>query len=42
MKRIVYAFAVLIFATIAAWADPSGSYDVKGTELDGTSYQGTL
>ena len=42
MKRIFYAFAALLFVTFAAWADPSGSYDFKGTELDGTNYQGTL
>ena len=42
MKRVFYAFAVLVFATFAAWADPSGSYKFKGTELDGTAYQGTL
>src|SRR5262249_47450375 len=42
MKRVFCAFAVLIFATFAAWADPAGSYDVKGIELDGSSYHGTL
>ena len=42
MKRLFIAFAGLIFATFAAWADPSGTYDVKGTELDGTAYHGTL
>lgn len=42
MKRIFVAFAAFLFATFAAWADPSGTYDVKGTELDGTAYHGTL
>lgn len=42
MKRIATAFAVLVFATFAAWADPSGNYDFKGTDLDGETYQGTL
>jgi len=42
MKRAFFAFAALIFATVAAWADPSGTYAFKGTELDGTEYQGTL
>jgi len=42
MKRLFLAFATLVFATVAAWADPSGTYEFKGTELDGTSYHGTL
>jgi hypothetical protein len=42
MKRVFYAFAVLLFATFTAWADPAGNYDVKGIELDGTSYHGDL
>jgi hypothetical protein len=42
MKHIFYAFAGLLFATFAAWADPSGTYDFKGVDLDGTNYQGTL
>jgi hypothetical protein len=42
MKQLFYAAVGLVFATLAAWADPSGSYQVKGTELDGTSYQGDL
>ena len=42
MKRILYSFAVLIFATLTAWADPSGTYDFEGVELDGSAYKGTL
>ena len=42
MKQFFVATAALLFATIMAWADPSGTYEVKGTELDGTSYQGQL
>lgn len=42
MKRAFYACAVLLFTTFAVWADPSGTYDFQGTELDGTNYKGTL
>lgn len=42
MKRVFFALVGLVFATVAAWADPAGTYDFKGTELDGTEYQGTL
>lgn len=42
MKQFIAAAVALVFATFAAWADPSGSYAVKGTELDGTAYSGTL
>ncbi len=42
MTRAFVAFAAFIFATFAAWADPSGSYEFKGTALDGTAYHGML
>jgi hypothetical protein len=42
MKRIFTAFAALVFATFAAWADPSGNYDFSGTTLEGEAYKGTL
>jgi len=42
MKRIVSAFAVLIFATFAAFADPSGNYSFAGKDLDGNDYKGDL
>lgn len=42
MKRIFHAIAVLLLATAVAWADPSGTYDFKGVDLDGTGYQGML
>jgi hypothetical protein len=42
MKQIFVAFSAFLFATFVAWADPSGSYDIQGVELDGTEYSGTL
>jgi len=42
LSRIFYAFAALLVATFAAWADPSGSYAFKGTTLEGEAYEGTL
>lgn len=42
MKHVFLAVVALFFATVLAWADPSGTYEVKGTELDGSSYHGTL
>ena len=42
MRKLALTVASFLFATLAAWADPSGDYLVKGVELDGTAYQGEL
>ncbi len=42
MKRVVQVFALLIWSTVAALADPSGNYDVKGVDLDGQPYSAEL
>jgi hypothetical protein len=42
MRRIATAFALLVFATMTAWADPSGNYSFEGTDLDGETYKGDL
>lgn len=42
MKKLILGAASLLIATCAAWADPSGTYDVKGTRPDGTTYEGQL
>jgi hypothetical protein len=42
MKRLALLAVSFLFATFAAWADPSGTYDVKGVDLDGKQYHGEL
>jgi len=42
MRTFALAIAAFFFATITAFADPSGNYLVKGVELDGKAYQGEL
>lgn len=42
MKRALLAAAALAMTTLAAWADPAGTYDVNGKDLDGTPYHATL
>lgn len=42
MKRILGSFAVLVISTLMAFADPSGNYDVKGTDLEGQPYSAAL
>jgi hypothetical protein len=39
LKKLVSAFAFLVLSTLVAWADPAGTYDVKGTDLDGRAMQ---
>lgn len=43
MRKLVLATAAFVLSSLAAaWADPAGTYTVKGTELDGSTYEGTL
>lgn len=42
MRKLFTTAALLLMATCLAWADPSGSYAVKGTSPDGKAYEGEL
>jgi hypothetical protein len=42
MKRAITTFAFLVFATLTAWADPSGNYSFSGVTLEGEAYKGSL
>ncbi|HTJ57100.1 MAG TPA: hypothetical protein VL418_05990 [Devosiaceae bacterium] len=43
MKKIICAALLLAGLAMPAWADPSGTYSVKGTNPgDGSSYDGTV
>lgn len=42
MRRVLFAAAILLLATVgAAAADFSGTYEVRGTTLEGDRYGGT-
>ena len=42
MKTILLAAALLVTTTLAAFADPTGTYAVAGTNIDGEAYEGTV
>ena len=41
MRSLVSALAALLLTSLAAFADPSGRYDVAGKNPNGTGYFGT-
>ena len=42
MRKLALLAASFLFATFAAWADPSGTYEVNGVDLEGKKYHGEL
>lgn len=42
MNKLILGAAAFLMATYVAWADPSGSYAVKGVDPTGKAYEGEL
>ena len=42
MRTFAFTVAAFLFATFAAWADPSGNYQVQGVDLEGKTYKAEL